>query len=413
MFMEKQKNLKLNKKISFLIFLILPIFVISYILPEFYDSEYIVDQFCSDFETNIFNDLINKNNFVMISGGCYNVEQLSIKSLLSLKIPLIRSLDFELFNYYFDDFEFHNKIFEYGLTYKFKDFFGLGFYANPTFYKKDSDLTVHFDFKGFDTENRVSLTFENFDNNYSHKNWNENIIDKPRIYENYPYIFSLYSKGELKNIEFLTLYRKKFFTRENHYFYNELLDSFLYSFSVDTSYDYIFSQLFYNYKKDKNLLSTGFRLTILNLASSFFDMLDTTKEQDSRVNLSFYFSFKKNLNQLNFLYEKGYREVEQVFLKETDLLYIGYTFSKNIFDISGGQVLSNIKRIDTDMNTYNSFQTRFVLSLKIKLGENSYFVAKKGFETDYRDIQKGGRYFFYDKGYIQFYSNFDPLIKRE
>jgi len=53
------------------------------------------------------------------------------------------------------------------------------------------------------------------------------------------------------------------------------------------------------------------------------------------------------------------------------------------------------------------------LSLKLKLGDNSYLIARKGFETDYRDIQKGGKFFFYDKGYVQFYSNFDPFIKRE
>ncbi|MEO0304406.1 MAG: hypothetical protein ABIM64_04020 [candidate division WOR-3 bacterium] len=411
--MEKQRILKLNKKRIFLVFLLLPLFVFPYILPESYDSEYIVDQFCSDFDINIFNDLIKKDNFVMISGGCYNVEQLSIKSFLGLKIPLMKSLNFELFNFYYDDFEFHNKIFEYGLTYRFRDFFGLGFLANPTFYKKDSDLTFHFDFKGFNTENRFSLTLENFDNNYSHKNWNENIIDKPRIYENNPYILSLYSKGELKKIEFLTFYRKKLFTREKHYFYDEVLDSFLYTFSVDTSYDYIFSQIFYNDKKEKNLLSTGFRLTMLNLSSSFFDFTDTIEELDSRIYLSFYFSYKKNVNRLSFFYEKGYRELEQVFEKETDLLYFGYTFSKNIFDISGGQLISNIKRFDSDTVSYNSFQTRFILSLKIRLGENSYLIARKGFETDYRDIQKGGKYFFYDKGYIQFYSNFDPFIKRE
>lgn len=410
--MEKQRILKLNKKRIFLVFLLLPLFVFPYILPESYDSEYIVDQFCSDFDINIFNDLIKKENFIMISGGCYNVEQLSIKSLLGLKIPLIKSLDFELINFYYDDFEFHNKIFEYGLTYRFKDFFGLGFFANPTFYKKESDLTFHFDFKGFNTENRFSLILENFDNNYSHKNWNENIIEKPRIYENNPYILSLYSKGEIKKLEFLTLYRKKLFTREKHYFYDEVLDSFLYSFSVDTRYDYIFSQIFYTDRKEQNILSTGFRLTMLNLATSLFNLTDTTEERDARIKLSFSFLYKRGVNQFDLLYEKGYREVEQFFEKETDLLFVGYTFSKNIFDISGGQVISNIKRED-DTNSYGSFQTRFVLSLKVKLGENSYLVAKKGFETDYRDIQKGGKYFFYDKGYIQFYSNFDPFIKRE
>lgn len=411
--METQRILKLNKKRIFFIFLLLPVFVFPYILPESYDSEYIVDQFCSDFDTKIFNDLIKKENFVMISGGCYNVEQLSIKSLLGLKVPLIKSLDFELVNFYYDDFEFHKKIFEYGLTYRFKDFFGLGFLANPTFYKKDSDLTFHFDFKGFNTENRFSLTLENFDNNYSHKNWNENIIDKPRIYENNPYILSLYSKGEIKKLEFLTFYRKKLFTREKHYIYDEILDSFLYAFSVDTNYDYIFSQIFYTDRKGKDMLSSGFRLTMLNLESSLFNLTDTTEENDVRLNLSFSFLYKRNINQLDFLYEKGYRKVEQFFEKETDLLYIGYTFSKNIFDISCGQVISNIRRIDDDTNSYNSFQTRFILSLKMRLGENSYLVAKKGFETDYRDIQKGGRYFFYDKGYVQFYSNFDPFIKRE
>jgi len=90
-----------------LYFLFLPSFLFFHIiLPENYDSEYIVDQFCSDFDINIFNNFVKNENFAMISGGCYNVEQLSIKSILKLKIPLFKSLDFELKNIYYDDLNF-------------------------------------------------------------------------------------------------------------------------------------------------------------------------------------------------------------------------------------------------------------------------------------------------------------------
>ncbi len=405
--------LKLNKKYILLYFLFLPLFIFSYILPENYDSEYIVDQFCSDFDINIFNNFVKNENFAMISGGCYNVEQLSIKSILKLKIPLFKSLDFELKNIYYDDFEFHSKIFEYGLTYWFKDFFGLGFLANPTFYKKDSDLTFHLDFIGFNTKNSISFTLENFDNNYSHKNWNEEILPYPRIYENNPYILTLFSGGNIKEVEFLTLYRKKFFTRENHYTYDEFLDSFIYNFTIDTSYDYLYSQIFYTKEKGKDFLSTGFRLTLLDLKNSFLDFNDTTEEKDSRIKLSYSLSYKNGVNWFDLFYEKGYRMVEDIFEKNTDLFFIGYTFSKGILNISGGEAISNLKRDNIDSTSYSSFQTRFILSLKLKLGDNSYLIARKGFETDYRDIQKGGKFFFYDKGYVQFYSNFDPFIKRE
>lgn len=403
----------MSKKNILLFFLFLPLFVFSYILPENYDSEYIVDQFCSDFDINIFNDFVKKENLVMISGGCYNVEQLSIKSFLKLKIPLFKSLDFELQNFYYDDFEFHSKIFEYGLTYRFKDFFCLGFLANPTFYKKDSDLTFHLDFNGFNTKNRISFTLENFDNNYSHKNWNEKFLPYPRIYETNPYIFTLHSSGNIKDVEFLTFYRKKFFTREKHYIYDDFLDSFLYDFTIDTSYDYLYSQIFYTKDKGANFLSTGFRLTLMDLSSSFFDLNDTTEEKDSRIKLSYSLSYRKGVNWMDLFYEKGYRKVEGRFEKNTDLFYVGYTFSKSIFNISGGEAISNLTREDTDSTSYSSFQTRFILSLKLKLGKNSYLIARKGFETDYRDIQAGGRYFFYDKGYVQFYSNFDPFLKRD
>lgn len=403
----------MNKNFYILFFLILtiPIFIFPYILSEEFDSEYVIDDFCADFLNDQFNDLIFKENFIMISGGCYNIEQLAIRSLLKLKVPVSERIDFELINIYYDDFEFHPKIFEYGLTFNIKKSFSIGFLANPTFYKKDSDFTLNFDFNGFNTKNRVSFTLENFDNNYSHKNWNEKFLEKPRIYENYPFIFTFSSAGKLKDLNFFTFYRKKFYTKENHYYYS--LEDTVWDFSVDTSYDYLFTQLFFQNKKNGSGLSTGIRFKILNLLNTLYTYQDTLTENDKRFKISYFLSYQKKNHIFDLAYEKEIRDIIDILKKDSYLFSFGYNFSKDFYTISLWEIISNLERELTDRPDYNSFQSRILLSLKFKIKEHTYFVARKGLESDIRDIKKGGRYFWYDKMYVQFYSDFDIFFKRK
>ncbi|MGE3063259.1 MAG: hypothetical protein AB7T10_06450 [bacterium] len=401
----------MNKGILLLL-LFLPSFVNGYVAQEYIDSEYILDEFCSSYIRDEFHDYLAGDNRVIISGGCYNVQQLSMKSMLKLSVPINSVMDFKLNNLYYDDLEFNEKVFNFGLSFRISDFAHLGFLANPTFYKKESDISILAGISGFNTKNQVIFTFDNFDNNYSHKDWNEH-LPEPRIYTKQPYTLTVESSGYLKELAFYTIFVRRFDSSEDHFQIVENTDSFIYDYTADSALMYLSTGYRYGKKMPSVHLEGGFAFTSLIMENAMSDSLSSIFENEKRFKLSGYFTAKKNPLTAEVFGEFSSREIDSLYEKKDWLLGAGILFNWRFIDISFKQVFSNLNSlILPDSLLKDSPQSRLVLTVTYKINENTGFTARKGFETDKRDIEAGGKYFFYDKGYILFYMNFDNFLTR-
>jgi len=401
----------LNKMFLFLI-LFIPAILSAYVTQEYLDSEYIVDEFSSSFIRDEFHDFLTGENRVIISGGCYNVQQLSMKSMLKLLIPISSVVDFRLNQVYYDDFEFNEKIFNFGLTFRISDFAYLGFLANPTFYKKESDFSVIAGISGYNTKNTAVFTFDNFDNDYSHKDWNE-ILTYPRIYIKQPYSLYLESTGYLKKLSFYTLFFRRFSSSEEHYHFDASLDSFIYDYKADSAVMFLTTGYRYSKEMKKIEFEAGCAMTALLMENAYSNSSYSSDENDKRINLSGYLTGRKN-NFIGEIYGQfGRRIVDSLYEKTDWLISAGTQYRWRFIDISLKQAFSNLNSVILpDSILKDSPQSRLILTLTYRINENAHFTARKGFETDKRDIENGGKYFFYDKGYIQFYMNFDNFLKR-
>jgi len=409
--MANQKILTLNN--IFLAVFIIPVFLLAYIPAENLDSEYLLDEFSSSFDRDEFHDYLLGENKIIISGGCYNVQQLSMKSMLKISIPINSIVDFRLNNVYYDDFEFNEKIFNFGLSFRISDFAYLGFLANPTYYKKDSDISVLAGISGYNTTNKIIFTFDNFDNNYSHKDWNEH-LSEPRIYLTQPYSLYIESQGNLKDVKFYTIFSRKFHSSEEHYHFDSSADSFIYEYTADSALMFLTTGYRYDSRFSSVDFEVGCAMTGLIMENGYIDSLEDIYENDKRISLSGYLTGKKNDLSGELFVQKGDRTIDSVYEKSDWLVSAGAGYRWRFIDISLKQVFSGLNSLTLpDSISKDSPQSRLLLTLTYRINENSHFTARKGFETDKRDIENGGKYFFYDKGYIQFYMNFDNFLKRK
>jgi len=381
-------------------------------MQEYIDSEYLLDEYCSAYMREEFYDYIEGENRVIISGGCYNVQQLSMKSMLKVRIPVNSVVDFTLNNIYHDDFEFNEKTFNFGLLFRISDFAYAGFLANPTFYKKESDISLAAGIDGYNTKNRITFTFDNFDNNYSHKDWDEHLTE-PRIYLSQPYSLKIESTGSLKELSFYTIFTRRFPSSEEHYHFDLSADSFVYDYTADSA----IMSLSTGYRYGKEIMSVeaeaGFSFTSLIMRNGYRDSLLQSSEDDRRFKISGYMTAKKNSLSLEAFGDYSLRSIDTLYGKREWLLGCGAGYRWRFLDVSLKQLFSNVNsEILENSVLKDSPQSRLVLTVTYRINEKTFFTARKGFETDIRDIENGGKYFFYDKGYIMFYMNFDNFLKR-
>ena len=390
----------------------MPLVLSAFVAEEYLDSEYLLDEFSSSYIRDEFHDFLEGENRVIVSGGCYNVQQLSMKSMLKLTVPVNSVVDFKLNNFYHDDFEFNEKIFNFGLSFRISDFASIGFLANPTFYKKESDISIVASISGFNTKNQITFTFDNFDNNYSHKDWNEH-LPEPRIYEKQPYTLNLESTGKLKELAFYTLFKRRFLSSEERFHLDEEADSFIYDYTADSALMQVVTGYRYSKKISSLLFEGGAAFSALVMENGYSDSSEISREDDRRFKLSAYLTGKKNSVTGEVFGEYSRRAIESMYEKESWLAGAGVLYSWRFVDISLKQFFSQLNSIMlSDSLTKESPQSRLLLTLTYKISENAHFTARKGFETDKRDIENGGKYFFYDKAYVLFYMNFDNFLTR-
>ena len=410
--MVNRKILILNSMI-FMVILIVSYSLNAYVAEEYLDSEYLIDEYTSSFDRDEFHNFLEGDNRVIISGGCYNVEQLSMKSMLKLSLPVNSIVDFKLNHIGYDNFEFNERIFNFGLSFRISDFASLGFLTNPTFYKKESDISIIASISGSNTDNVIIFTFDNFDNNYSHKNYNEN-LPEPRIYLKQPYSLYIKSTGNLQDLRFYTIFLRRFSSSEKHYYLDHSLDSFLYDYTADSALMFITT----GYRIGENFKDIDFEIgcaiTGFMMENGYMDSLQNIYENDERMNISGYITGMKNNFTGEIYGQIGERRVDSIYEKSDWLFSVGAKYRWGFLKMSFKQVISDIRStIFEDSLIKESPQSRLILALTYCINEKTHFTALKGFETDIRDIKNGGKYFLYDKAYIQFYMNFDNFLKRK
>ncbi len=390
--------------------------------PEYDDVEFFVDEKSVSFEEKNIYDYLNSSNYVLISGGCYNVEWLATGDLLKLSIPLSNSTYFRFIKTSLSRIEMNNEFFGFGLTWELNKYINFGFIANPVFSKREADFSITMGFNGYNTKNEIQITLRNFDNNYAHKNNNDR-YPFPRIYT-YPYIpfnsttyfpvdVQLITTGFIKNNEFYLIFITGTGSKADYFSYDGVLGD-VYRYSADSASIYMKTGIMNDTEFNNVSIRSGIALSGMSMQNALFSVDENISEDDRRILAEFNTECSFNDISIPFSFEYYRRFVDTYSVNEYDI---------SSFTLTGG-IEYSFSKWDFELieiyNKYNSFylqdsllqtESRLQLSVKYKFSDNAFFLVRKGFETDPRDIKSGGIFFFYDKMYVQFVFDMDLFLK--
>ncbi len=419
--MAKQKNWILN---SLLITILFPIFVYSFMATEYMDTEFIVDECSNAFDEQHVYDFFKADNYMLISGGCYNIEYLAVNDIIKLHVPLTRNVYFDLIRIDFNSIETSYSLYGYGLNWEFNNYFNAGFLANPTHNKRESDFMMNFGFNGFNTKNDLYVILENFDNNYAHKNENGR-YPFPRNYtapyipfnttSYFPINYLFISSGYFKNNEFYMVLKNGTGFSADYYEWSETERRDIYTHSADSSALFFRAGL----KNTSNIKSVQLlnriMFTGLIMDNTFNDSINSDAEYDRRMTIGYGIELKKGIWSFPFYGEYGFRDIDN---DTNDIHRLDYLLGYGGFAVKLGnwyiQLVEIVNSYNTEITQVDSFsmiQTRLQLTVEYHFNKNAVFSVIKGFETDAVDLRHGGKYFTYDKMYMQLSINFDNFFK--
>lgn len=425
--MENRKNLILNKALIFILALLMFRVLNAYTAAEYLDREMPIDEFSQSSLEHSYYNLFRAGNVLHVSGGCYNVENLIVSDYIKLNIPLNKTVSLRLFHMKDQTFEFDNQYLGYGLFFRLNDAFKAGFMASPTYLKKEADIGVAVEFSGFNTNTVAGVMFRNFDNNYSFKYY-PLFIPEPRLYtypkildfgyfQEFPVNLYLMTSGEFRNIEFYSVFVNELLRKEDRFTIDSSAavpeDRFVYAYSADSSK--IYSRTYAGITFDNNYVNgrTGLKMTIISMDNKQYTLTDTiADERDRRIEIGWNSVIKKNTMGIETDFTFAKREIDTLYSMQNMIYYVGYIWENNRVLLQVGEMFGDLysKRSDyTD--PFDRIETRCLVSFAYKFNEHAYMRFKKGLETDPADIRNGGRFFFYDKIYVQFHMTFDHFIR--
>lgn len=384
----------------------------AYFAPEGYDSEVFLDEYSASFISDQLTDFMSADNSVVISGGCYNVQLLALNTAIKLNVPLNKVVSFSLNHVHLTDLEMNRTIFNYGLLFNINKYLYTGFLANPTEEKKYADISLVLGMNARNTKNVFIFTFDDFDNNYAHKEWNTRILE-PRIFKKQPYSMTLMTSGEFQAMKFYSLFYRRTPSVEDHWHYEFADRQFFYDYTADSAM--FFNMTRFEVKKTGSTSLTGgvyFRTLIMENGYRDYSGTDIF-EDDKRFHGGISFDAERGAWTLNAEGVAGMRTVEGMHNLNYYIGFLGGTYRKDFLTIKFGEAYNYFKS-DTIQNHPDEpswVETRFIVSVVWHIADNAEFSARKGFETDMTDIKEGGMFFFYDKMYVQFHINFDPYLK--
>lgn len=410
----------MNKYFIALIFL--PIALFAFNAPEYTNNEFIVDEKSVSFDEEIIYNFFSYNNYAMISGGCYNVEWLSMSDLIRLHIPIGKSVYFDYLNMSIGRIEGSYKLYGFGLSWHINRWFNVGFIANPLFEKRESDFALSLGFEGYNTKNMLLVSMVNFDNNYAHKNDNDR-YPYPRIYTS-PYIpfnstsyfpIDLYfiSTGYIKSIDFYFMLKTGTGFSADYYVYADTLGD-IYSHSADSSAVYMRTGMMNEGKWNGYEIINSIFLSSMVMDNGYGNSLYYSQEHDSRFTAGYSGQWRRGIWSIPLTLEYTQRTVSSGDINQYSLGSftggLGLGISPGSWEIELLQIINAYESKKTD-DSLDMTQSRLQLSVKYHFSDYAYFMARKGLETDPRDLANGGRFFFYDKMYVQFACNIDRLFK--
>jgi len=257
------------------------------------------------------------------------------------------------------------------------------------------------------------FTFDDFDNNYAHNEWNTRILE-PRIFTKQPFTMFLQTTGEFQALKYYSLFYRKTPSVEEHYHYDFDSLKFFYDYTADSATFFNMTR-FELTKKGTVDINTGvhFKTTIMENALSD-SLTPINHEDDKRFHAGIFLNAGNKSWEMNSEVIGGMRNIAGQHDLKYILGFLGATYKTNYLTVKFGEVYNYLES-DTIQNAPDSLsrvETRFLVSVVWHISEEAEFSARKGFETDLRDIAKGGRYFFYDKMYVQFHINFDPYLDK-
>lgn len=426
--MENLKNWILNRVLLLAAILLLSVGLSAYTAPEYIDRESPIDEFSqSSLEHSYFN-LLSAGNALHVSGGCYNVENLIVSDYIKLDIPLNKIISLRLAHIKDQSFEFDNQYLGYGLFFRINDALKAGFYASPTYLKKEADMTVAFEFTGFNTNTLAGLMLQNFDNNYS-LSYYPLFVPEPRLYtypkllsfgyfQEFPINLFLMTTGSFRNIEFYSVLINELPRKEDHFNIDSSAavpeDRYVYTYSADSAKIYSKSYANAFFENEKLNGRTGIRMTIITMDNKMYNETDTLSvEKDRRIEIGWNTVVKKGTMgiETDFVFSK--RDIDTLYTMQNILYYVGYIWENSRIQLQAGELFGDIYSQKSEYNwAFDRLETRFLVSFAYKFNEHAYIRFKKGFETDPADIRNGGRFFMYDKMYVQYHMTFDHFIRK-
>jgi len=409
-------------KIIFALFVFSFIAINAFTLPEATDTEYYLDNFCVSLPSYEVLRYYSADNAVLISGGCYNVEFLSVRDFVKFAIPLSSGTELLFRHVYYNTFARQLYMKGYGLNWRLNDVFSMGFLANPTFAKRQSDFTLLAGFEGRNTKTTVGLMIENFDNNYSQK-YEKDVYGDLRIYTEpafplgsfivFPVNLFINTSGYFQEILFYASFARKYHSSADYYYFNES-NVLTYDYTADTAMTYLKAGVERKRGNDKNLTGGIFIETYRDI-TGIDDSLLSSQSNDVYFKSNARMYYSKSSFRLGFeaQYENRVYKIDTTsrYRLHTYILYPSLNYRWNKFDIGLGEAF-NVRSTVQPSDTVNEMHTRMILTVKYNFSPDSYFYVRKGFETDPRDVAHGGKFFFYDKMYVQFVGLFDDIFRR-
>ncbi len=390
------------------------------VFPEYHDIEYFLDLFTARYPWYLTDNVVWKDNYFMINGGCFDIQYIFTEEQARFRVPLNNWLAWGMKwdAYYSMEYRLNDRFFylEFAPYNKFVPILIL----NPIFQKNQSDMGAGMRFRNDFLRFRIGMTIDNFDNNYSFKYRSDPFYPyyatQPIVFRTDGRVFNKKTNDYLKwDIHISNPYSMDFFTRRT-YLYSS--DSFVLSLKSEGMYHYKNTVFYSEFEWNKEIFSvyqdTVETDTFVVIPQDFSHdrkrfLLQTYYDIDDRKTISagielydiFFEDTIKSINTQRYFYMPMVGG--KIFVTEN-------LFTEGIFAwFRGTREYNSLPPMDS----IDYSETRFILTVQYNFTNGGKLLLRKGFELDKDDIENGGKFFFYDKGYVMFSVPLDFIYKED
>ncbi len=388
------------------------------VVPEYHDPEYYLDLYTAHYPYYLVDNEVWRDNYFLISGGCFDIQYIFTEEQLYLRVPLSKWLAWGMRwdAYYSMEYRYSKRWFflEFSPYNRFVPVIIL----NPVFQKNMSDVGMGMRYRSDNLRFYFGFFIDNFDNNYSFKFRSDPFYPyysvQPMAFRGYGRWFSEEEKNYLRwDFEITNKYQMDFFAKQIYLysadsFYSVLkLEGLYHIKSIDLygEFDWRVTDYSYNDTVDTDTI-------FYSSEDSYYNRIRTLLKSSYHLNKHFSIDGGIELYRTYYKDTVNDHDLERTFY--TPILGGRYSWDNGI--ILGGEFVwfrgnsEDYSAVPFDSIEYK--QTRFILTFQYNFKVGS-ILLRKGFELDKVDIENGGTYFFYDKGYIMFSVPLDNIIRED